>query len=127
MFQVPFPISASLNGVAMFAENQNSRILQSESQNTQVLWRTYFERLFDKSPFFSVFLNIIFFSSLNLMLVCEKNETSELMAQNVIELMFNSIVLLYGSDNIEEIKSLERFKREIKVSRLDFSNFSRFE
>ena len=127
MFQVPFPISASLNGVAMFAENQNSRILQSESQNTQVLWRTYFERLFDQSPFFSVFLNIIFFSSLNLMLVCEKNETSELMAQNVIELIFNSIVLLYGSDNIEEIKSLERFKREIKVSRLDFSNFSRFE
>ena len=126
MFQVPFPISASLNGVAMFAENQNSRILQSESQNTQVLWRTYFERLFDQSPFFSVFLNIIFFSSLNLMLVCEKNETSELMAQNVIELIFNSIVLLYGSDNIEEIKSLERFKREIKVSRLDLSNFSRF-
>ena len=49
------------------------------------------------------------------MLVTARDEKSDVMARNVADLLCNSLVLLYGRDNVQDIKSVERFKREIKV------------
>ena len=53
--------------------------------------------------------------SLNLILVTHDDGASDSHLEHLLDYVFQAMVLLYGIDNISNIKNLERFKREIKV------------
>ena len=54
--------------------------------------------------------------SLSLVLIGEDDSTSDVHVTTLLHHIFNAMVLLCGLDDTTNIKHVERFKREIKVS-----------
>ena len=53
--------------------------------------------------------------SLTLILVTDDDALNEAHSRCILDYVYNSMVLLYGADNLVNIKNIERFKKEIKV------------
>ena len=53
--------------------------------------------------------------SLTLILIGGNDSCSDGHMTHLLDLVFHSMVLLYGEDDLLKIKNVERFKREIKV------------
>ncbi|CAH1785473.1 unnamed protein product [Owenia fusiformis] len=95
--QLSFPIIGSLNGVHMFANTHDVDLQSASTDNTHLVWK-------------------VFHNSLTLILVREKEGShGTVFLKQHMELLFQAMVLLYGLEDLMNIKNNERFKREIKV------------
>ncbi|XP_064601839.1 protein fuzzy homolog isoform X2 [Liolophura sinensis] len=93
---LPFPVIGSLNGVHMFASNQAVSLLSTTTDDAKVVWR-------------------VFHDSLTLIMVSGDDNACDCHFNQLLNLVFQSMVLVYGQDDLIHIKNVERFKKEIKV------------
>ncbi|XP_013390800.1 protein fuzzy homolog [Lingula anatina] len=93
---LPFPVIGSLNGVHMFASTHDVSLLSTTTVDAKVVWK-------------------VFHDSITLILVSRDDNASDSHLQQLIEKVFLSMVLVYGLDDLTNIKNIERFKKEIKV------------
>ena len=57
-----------------------------------------------------------YYFSISLILITQDDGVSDHHAERVLDCAFQAMVLLYGQHDLVNIKNLERFKREIKVT-----------
>lgn len=43
-YQLPFPVIGSLNGVCMFASNQDASLLNTVTDDAKVVWKVFHEK-----------------------------------------------------------------------------------
>lgn len=43
-YQLPFPVIGSLNGVSMFASNQDASLLNTVTDDAKVVWKVFHEK-----------------------------------------------------------------------------------
>ncbi|CAB4041632.1 Hypothetical predicted protein, partial [Paramuricea clavata] len=71
--QLPFPVLGSLNGVHMFARNQNVQLVNTITQgDAKIVWK-------------------MFHNSVMLILVTSNDDSSDIHALSLLDLMFNSL------------------------------------
>ncbi|XP_068097453.1 protein fuzzy homolog [Hyperolius riggenbachi] len=94
--QLTFSVIGSLNGVHMFANNQDVLLTSTRMENSRVLWRTFHDSI-----------NLIVMS-------CESN-TSDLSLSKLLENVFSAMVLMIGLDDLMNIKNVERLKKDLRA------------
>ncbi|ELU10103.1 hypothetical protein CAPTEDRAFT_17914 [Capitella teleta] len=94
--QLPFPVLGSLNGVHMFCDTNGVNLQSCLTEDAKVVWKTFYD-------------------SLTLIIITQDDNASDLHLTQTLDLVFHSLVLLYGLDDLSNIKNVERFKREIRV------------
>ncbi|GFR89540.1 protein fuzzy homolog [Elysia marginata] len=121
--QLPFPVIGSLNAVHMFAANHDAVLKSTTTDDAQIIWKE-------------------FENSLVLILVHGRDAAAEgdgggggggggssadsadgegqyggqlLPGERLLQLVWDSMVLLYGKEDLVNIRNVERFKKEIKV------------
>ncbi|CAG5130730.1 unnamed protein product, partial [Candidula unifasciata] len=93
---LPFPVIGSLNAVHMFATNHNATLRSTTTEDARIVWRE-------------------FRNSLVLISVTSRDSAADdVLAGKLLENVFDAMILLYGLDELTNIKNVERFKKEIK-------------
>ena len=65
-------------------------------------------------------VTVVSYFSITLILVTKDDCASDVYLARLLEYIFQSIVLVYGLDDITNIKNVERLKKEIKVGSLEY-------
>ncbi|XP_073458315.1 protein fuzzy homolog isoform X3 [Aquarana catesbeiana] len=94
--QLTFSVIGSLNGVHMFANNQDVLLTSTRTENSRVLWRTFHDSI-----------NLIVMS-------CESN-ASDHSLNKLLENVFSAMVLVIGLDDLMNIKNVERLKKDFRA------------
>lgn len=92
-----------------------TNIVRNNVEQCYSLWMllTYIDYCWQVISFFTTCFQP---SSLVLISVTSRDSTTDdVHAGNLLENVFNAMVLLYGLDELTNIKNIERFKKEIKV------------
>ncbi|XP_071446020.1 protein fuzzy homolog isoform X2 [Hetaerina americana] len=89
-----FAVVASLNGVHMFTKSQSASLLSTETKESTIVWRD-------------------FESSLTLIGIT--SGMPEIFIDSLLENVFNVMVLMVGVEELREIRSLDRLKRNLRV------------
>lgn len=119
--QLPFPVVGSLNGVHMFCETNGIDLQSCLTDDAKVIWKNFCDRWLYPWTMLSMsvkscFILTLFIHSITLIIVTQDDIACDLHLTQILELVFNSMVLLYGLDDLSNIKNVERFKRDIRVS-----------
>ena len=61
-------------------------------------------------------VSVYLFFSLTLIVVTQDDQANDVHLRCLLDYIFHSMVLVYGLDDLMNIKNVERFKRDIKVS-----------
>ncbi|XP_078347527.1 protein fuzzy homolog [Oculina patagonica] len=93
--QLPFPVIGSLNGVCMFANNQDVSLLNTVTDDAKVVWKVFNERI-------------------TLIITTSDDSASDMHLNRLLEFVFNSMVLLLGIDGLTSIRNVELLKRELR-------------
>ncbi|XP_022780586.1 protein fuzzy homolog isoform X3 [Stylophora pistillata] len=93
--QLPFPVIGSLNGVCMFANNQDVSLLNTVTDDAKVLWKVFNERI-------------------TLIIVTSDDNASGVHLNRLLDFVFNSMVLLLGIDELTSFRNIELLKRELR-------------
>ncbi|XP_066026825.1 protein fuzzy homolog isoform X3 [Pocillopora verrucosa] len=93
--QLPFPVIGSLNGVCMFANNQDVTLLNTVTDDAKVVWKVFNERI-------------------TLIIVASDDNASDLHLNRLLDFVFNSMVLLLGIDELTSFRNVELLKRELR-------------
>lgn len=115
-FQIPFPILASLNGVAMFGMSHDVTLVsasttdcrvgpilvrcQSKHEHVcwfQIVWRDYH-------------------GSIRLIIAVPDDTLSEVHVHRLLDLIFQTLVLVVGLDELIAQRNIDRTKRDLRVS-----------
>ena len=117
MKQLPFPIVGSLNGIDMFARNHGVEIVNTRAGKAKIIWK-------------------IFKDSLKFIATSRDSEACELQMNTFLDNVFNALVLIMGLSELEEIKNVDRFKKEVRrcfcvidcllQGRMSFGNVTQF-
>ncbi|XP_075045661.1 protein fuzzy homolog isoform X3 [Mixophyes fleayi] len=94
--QLPFSVIGSLNGVHMFANNQDVLLTSTRTTNSTVVWRTFHE-------------------SINLIMMSCESTASEFSLNKLLENVFSAMVLVIGLDDLVNIKNVERLKKDLRA------------
>ncbi|KAG8433934.1 hypothetical protein GDO86_012340 [Hymenochirus boettgeri] len=94
--QLTFSVIGSLNGVHMFANNQDVLLTSTCTENTRVVWKVFHE-------------------SINLIVMSSESGASDLSLNRLLENVFNSMVLLIGLEDLVNIKNVERLKKDLRA------------
>lgn len=86
----------SLNGIFTYGDNYGVKILSADSNEYKIVWKMYH-------------------SNLTLILIENVEPLDENIYFEKLNLLFDALVLLYGLDDLINIKNMEKFKREIRV------------
>ncbi|KAJ7381983.1 hypothetical protein OS493_037862 [Desmophyllum pertusum] len=92
---LPFPVIGSLNGVCMFANNQDVSLLNTVTDDAKVVWKVFNERI-------------------TLIIATSDDSASDMHLNRLLEFVFNSMVLLLGIDGMTSIRNVELLKRELR-------------
>ncbi|XP_031557182.1 protein fuzzy homolog isoform X2 [Actinia tenebrosa] len=93
--QLPFPVVGSLNGVHMFAKNQDVSLLKTMTNDATVVWK-------------------VFHDSITLIIVASDDNSSDAHLNRVLNLVFNAMVMLLGIDELTNTRNIELIKREMR-------------
>uniref|UniRef100_A0A6I8RE16 Protein fuzzy homolog n=1 Tax=Xenopus tropicalis TaxID=8364 RepID=A0A6I8RE16_XENTR len=93
--QLTFSVIGSLNGVHMFASNQDVLLTSTCTENTRVAWRAFHD-------------------SITLIVMSSESGASELSLNRLLENVFNAMVLVIGLDDLVNIKNVERLKKDLR-------------
>ncbi|KAI8783837.1 protein fuzzy, partial [Biomphalaria glabrata] len=93
---LPFPVIGSLNAVHMFSANHDATLQSTTTDDARIVWRE-------------------FHNSLVLIAVMGRDGASDdAHMGKLLDNVFHAMVLLYGLDDLVNIKNVERFKKEIR-------------
>ena len=93
---MPFALLASLNGVAMFGESLDVTLLSTKTKDCKILWRDYH-------------------SSVRLILAVPNDSASDVHVHRLLDLIFQSMVLMVGLDEVVAQRNVDRTKRDLRV------------
>ncbi|KAK7488783.1 hypothetical protein BaRGS_00019918 [Batillaria attramentaria] len=96
VFQLPFPVIGSLNAVHMFAANQGASLRSTTTDDAKIVWKDFHD-------------------SLSLIVIMGNDQADDCHMTRLLDNVWSAMVLLFGQDELTNIKNLERFKRDIKV------------
>uniref|UniRef100_A0A2C9KJ92 FUZ/MON1/HPS1 first Longin domain-containing protein n=1 Tax=Biomphalaria glabrata TaxID=6526 RepID=A0A2C9KJ92_BIOGL len=103
---LPFPVIGSLNAVHMFSANHDATLQSTTTDDARIVWRE-------------------FHNSLVLIAVMGRDGASDdAHMGKLLDNVFHAMVLLYGLDDLVNIKNVERFKKEIRVRDHSFMTFT---
>ncbi|XP_012944707.1 protein fuzzy homolog [Aplysia californica] len=95
--QLPFPVIGSLNAVHMFAANHEAELKSTATEDARIVWKEFHD-------------------SLVLIAVhCGNGRVVDCELERLLDRTWAAMVLLYGLEELRQIRNVERFKREIKV------------
>lgn len=94
--QLTFSVIGSLNGVHMFANNQDVLLTSTRTENSRVVWRTFHD-------------------SINLIVMSCENTASDFSLNRLLENVFSAMVLVIGLDDLINIKNVERLKKDLRA------------
>ncbi|KAM9299207.1 protein fuzzy homolog [Gastrophryne carolinensis] len=94
--QLTFSVIGSLNGVHMFASNQDALLTATRTENSRLMWRTFHDSI-----------NLIVMS-------CESN-ASDRSLNKLLENVFSAMVLVIGLDDLVNLKNVERLKKDLRA------------
>lgn len=90
---LPFSLVASLNGVHMFSKSQNMIIESTQTQDSSVVWKDFADSI-----------TLIAIGSL----------TNDSSLQELLNGVFNAMVLCVGIDELKNMRNVERLKRDLR-------------
>ncbi|XP_041367244.1 protein fuzzy homolog isoform X2 [Gigantopelta aegis] len=93
---LPFPVIGSLNAVHMFASNHGVTLQSTTTKGSKIVWK-------------------VFHNSITLIVATRDDHSDDCHLAQLLDNIFQAMVLMYGADDVTNIKNIERFKREIKV------------
>ncbi|XP_063293086.1 protein fuzzy homolog [Pelobates fuscus] len=93
--QLTFSVIGSLNGVHMFANNQNVLLTSTCTENTKVVWRAFHD-------------------SITLIVMSSEKNASDLSLHKLLENVFGAMVLVIGLEELTNIKNVERLKKDLR-------------
>ncbi|XP_070200770.1 protein fuzzy homolog isoform X2 [Littorina saxatilis] len=93
---LPFPVIGSLNAVHMFAANHGATLKSTTTSDAKIVWRDFHD-------------------SLSLIVITGNDQANDCHLNRLLENVWSAMVMLFGQDELMNIKNLERFKRDIKV------------
>ena len=94
---IPFPLLASLNGVAMFGQSHDVTLLSTMTRECRLLWRDYH-------------------NSVRLIVVVPLDSVSDFHIHRLLDNIFQCLVLLVGLDDLIALRNIDRVKRELRAS-----------
>ncbi|KAK8380785.1 hypothetical protein O3P69_008017 [Scylla paramamosain] len=94
-----YALIGSLNGVHVFGESHGVTLCSTRTKNASFTWRTYHD-------------------SIRLVLIRGSEVVADSCDSRLLDLMFASLVLLLGLDNLTSGTNIERLKRDIRPSYL---------
>ncbi|KAG0695246.1 Protein fuzzy [Chionoecetes opilio] len=94
-----YALIGSLNGVHVFGESHGVTLCSTRTQNASLTWKTYHD-------------------SIRLVLIRGSEVDADSCDSRLLDLMFASLVLLQGLDNLTSGTNVERLKRDIRPSYL---------
>ncbi|XP_071949645.1 protein fuzzy homolog [Antedon mediterranea] len=92
--QLAFAEIGMLYGVQMFAQNHDVE-LQSTTTDSRVLWK-------------------VFSDSITLIVVVDDDDSEDCHYLNLLQNIFNAMVFFVGLDSLENIKNVERLRKDLK-------------
>ncbi len=95
-FQLPFALIGTLNGIFTYGDSYGVKIINADSDNLKIVWKMYH-------------------SNITLIMIENNQPINDNVYFDKMNLIFDSLVLLYGLDDLINIKNVEKFKREIRV------------
>ncbi|KAK2177958.1 hypothetical protein NP493_570g02019 [Ridgeia piscesae] len=81
----------------MFANSHGAQLHSVNTVDSKIVWKA-------------------FHNSITLILVTKDDCASDVYMSRLLEYIFQSIVLVYGLDDVTNIKNVERMKKEIKIA-----------
>lgn len=94
---LPFPLLASLNGVALFGESHDINLISTSTRDCRILWRD-------------------FHKSVRLIVAVSNDTISEVHIHKLLDLVFQSMVLTVGLNDLVGQRNVERTKRDLRAS-----------
>ncbi|KAM4652626.1 protein fuzzy homolog isoform 2-T2 [Discoglossus pictus] len=94
--QLTFSVIGSLNGVHMFANNQDVLLTSTCTENTRVVWRAFHD-------------------SINLIVMSSESGASDLSLNRLLENVFSAMVLVIGLEDLVNVKNVERLKKDLRA------------
>ncbi|XP_053308134.1 protein fuzzy homolog [Spea bombifrons] len=94
--QLTFSVIGSLNGVHMFANNQDVLLTSTSTENTKVVWRSFHD-------------------SINLIVMSSESSASDHALNKLLENVFSAMVLVIGLEDLTNIKNVERLKKDLRA------------
>ena len=94
---IPFPLLASLNGVAMFGQSHDITLLSTMTRECRLLWRDYH-------------------NSIRLIIVVPLDSVTDFHIHRLLDNIFQCLVLLVGLDDLIALRNIDRIKRELRAS-----------
>ncbi|XP_033122216.1 protein fuzzy homolog [Anneissia japonica] len=93
--QLAFAEIGMLYGVQMFAQNHDVELQSTTTENSRILWK-------------------VFCDSITLILVVNDDDDEDLHHLNLLNQVFNAMVFFVGLDSLENIKNVERLRKDLK-------------
>jgi hypothetical protein len=93
---LPFALIGTLNGIFTYGDSYGVKIINADSDNLKIVWKMYH-------------------SNITLIMIENNQPVNDNVYFDKMNLIFDSLVLLYGLDDLINIKNVEKFKREIRV------------
>jgi len=94
---IPFPLLASLNGVAMFGASHDVTLLSTVTRECRLLWRDYH-------------------NSVRLIIVVPLDTVSDFHIHRLLDNIFQAMVLMVGLDDLLALRNIDRVKRELRAA-----------
>jgi len=90
-------IETSLNALYTFGTKHDAKIHSADSKNLKIIWKKYH-------------------SNITLILIEQLMPIDERVYFDKIDLIFDSLVFMYGLDDLININNVDKLKKEIKVT-----------
>ena len=94
---IPFPLLASLNGVAMFGQSHDITLLSTVTKECRILWRDYH-------------------NTIRLIIVVPYDSVTDFHIHRLLDNIFQCLVLLVGLDDLIALRNIDRIKRELRAA-----------
>jgi len=94
---IPFPLLASLNGVAMFGQSHDCTLLSTVTRECRLVWRDYH-------------------NSVRLIVAVPLDSVSEFHIHRLLDNIFQCLVLVTGLDDLIALRNIDRVKRELRAA-----------
>ena len=96
LIKLPVSLIGTLNNIFTYGDNYGVKLFSADSENYKILWKMYH-------------------SNITLILVEELLPIDEQFYFDKMDLLFDTLVLMYGLDDLINITNPEKFKKEIRV------------
>ncbi|CAL8084230.1 unnamed protein product [Orchesella dallaii] len=93
---IPFPLAASLNGVKVFGKANRVELMSTLTQSSRIVWKDFHDRL-------------------SMILAATDDSVTDMHLENVLENIFNILVLNVGLNDIMGTKSIDVLKKEFRM------------